>query len=71
MSAIIYDRDDVSIEVGLRVRKTITFSLQNQKYDCPKLLIECYWGMENEGILAIGSQNGLRRLKDVDVQVVP
>ena len=31
------------------------------------MIIDCYWGMSNPGILAIGLENGLRKLKGVEI----
>ncbi len=31
-------------------------------------ILKCYWGMENEGILSIGIENGLRKLAGVEVK---
>lgn len=62
----IYDVEDYSVRLGTHIGNVVSFSLP-LKYNCATMLVRCYWGMANEGILSIGSENGLRKLEGVSV----
>lgn len=67
-SAYIYDEANPSVAIGTHVGTSVTIDLRN--YGFSTATLKCYWGMENEGILSIGADNGLRKLHSVDVQKV-
>ena len=74
VSSAIYDYDRPSISVGNHVEQLVTLYFDQidsetgtYLYPYESAVLECYWGMENEGILSIGASNGLRKLHGIDV----
>lgn len=67
-SAYIYDEANPSVAIGTHVGTSVSLDLRNYEFSTGTL--KCYWGMENEGILSIGVDNGLRKLHSVDVKKV-
>ena len=74
ISCYIYNKDNGSEEVGSHVEQLVTLDFTNFFYNHSEeigeynsALLQCYWGMENEGILSIGAENGLRKLHSIDV----
>ena len=65
-SCAIYGEKDVSSAVGSHVDTTVSIEISGE-YEFETAILKCYWGMENEGILSIGMENGLRELFAVDV----
>lgn len=65
----IYDINNYAYSVGSHIGQVVSFNLP-ESYSYALLEIECYWGMANEGILAIGSQEGLRKLQSVNIERV-
>lgn len=67
-SAAIYGPKNISEPVGSHIGTIVSLDLS--EYDFVSAKIKCYWGMKNEGILSIGTQNGLRKLASVSVKKV-
>ena len=65
-SCAIYGEKDVSQAVGSHIDTTVSIEITSA-YEFETAILKCYWGMENEGILSIGMENGLRELASVDV----
>ncbi|MBR6403181.1 MAG: hypothetical protein IKS48_07335 [Eubacterium sp.] len=86
VSCQIYDEYNTAVPVGSHVEKLVTLDFTNpQLYSSggvsdPNLagetvpmtdaVLEFYWGMENEGILSIGDEKGLRKLHSIDIKKV-
>ena len=64
-SCAIYGEKNVSTPVGTHVDTNVSIDLSD--YEFSEAVLKCYWGMENEGILSIGAENGLRELADIAV----
>ena len=64
-SCAIYGELNSSEAIGTHVNNIVSLDLSLYEFSTAKL--KCYWGMENEGILSIGAENGLRELVDVSV----
>ena len=64
-SCAIYGEKNVSTPVGTHVDTNV--SIDFSEYEFSTAVLKCYWGMENEGILSIGAENGLRELADIAV----
>lgn len=64
-SCAIFGEKNVTTAVGTHVDNIVSIDLSD--YEFNTAVLACYWGMENEGILSIGAENGLRELYDVSV----
>lgn len=60
--------ENPSEPIGTHVDTTVSINLSG--YNFQTAILKCYWGMENEGILSIGAENGLRELVGVSVSKV-
>ena len=70
---IYYWTSEASVKVGTHVGTLVGIDLGLNCFDwkgCESGTLKCWWGMENEGILSIGAENGIRRLKGVSVEKV-
>lgn len=67
-SCAIYGEKNVSTPVGTHVDNTVSIDFSD--YSFSAAILKCYWGMDNEGILSIGAENGLRELAGVSVTKV-
>ena len=67
-SCMIYGENNISEAVGSHVGTLVSIDLS--AYDFTEATLQCYWGMENEGILSIGAENALRELAGVTVTKV-
>ncbi len=65
-SCAIFGEKDVSQAAGSHIETTVSIEI-SMLYEFETAILKCYWGMENEGILSIGMENGLRELAGVDV----
>jgi len=64
----IYDETNPSQPIGYHTEQLVSLDLTN--YSFREGIIRCYWGMENEGILSIGAEDGLRKLNSITVRKV-
>lgn len=64
-SCAIYGEKNITVPVGTHIDNIVSIDLSD--YEFTTAVLACYWGMENEGILSIGAENGLRELFDVSV----
>ena len=74
ISCYIYNKDNGSEQVGSHVEQLVSLDFteffeahSTEIGDYDHALLQAYWGMENEGILSIGAENGLRKLHSIDV----
>ena len=54
--------------VGQHLGTSVILQLDVFNYTIATL--KCYWGMQNEGMLAVGVQNGLRELQGIEIKKV-
>ena len=70
--AIYYTTNVSSLGIGSHNDTIVSMSLEDViSADFPNFhsgILKCYWGMENEGMLSIGIENGLRKLTGVEVK---
>ena len=70
-AAIIYTKEDEPVEAGRRTGTLIVFDFSGAFYSKHpwngEAELECWWGMENEGVLAVGAGDGMRSLAGIDV----
>lgn len=73
-SGIFYWTEQATIQVGTHVDQLVVFDdLGNSAIDWPEnstAILECWWGMDNEGMLSVGADNGIRKLAGVSVERV-
>lgn len=68
-SCLIYDKEDSSRQVGTHVDMLVTLDFEYlEDWGDETATLECWWGMENEGMLAVGSDNGIRKLAGISVE---
>lgn len=68
-ACLIYDIDRASEEIGFHSSDNIV-DYNFESYEFGTATLECFWGMENEGVLSIGIDNGLRKLHGIEVNKV-
>ena len=68
-ACLIYDIDRASEEIGFHSSENIV-NYDFEAYEFETATLECFWGMENEGVLSIGIDNGLRKLHGIEVNKV-
>ena len=58
--------------VGSHSGNTVIFDLTivSDVYPIKEGIVNCYWGMKNKGMLAIGIDNGLRKLNSISIKKV-
>ena len=67
----IWNEKDSSYSWGTHIGRNVNLTIDASLFlNDRRVEIECYWGMENEGILSIGSVYGLRRLHGVKITKV-
>jgi hypothetical protein len=67
-SCLIYDPNYPAENIGSHTGQLVSIDLRRYEFDTATL--ECYWAMENEGILSIGAEDGLRQLYEISVTKV-
>ena len=71
---IYYWTETGTIQVGSHVEQEVVFNaLDNALIDWPEdsdAELQCWWGMDNEGMLSVGVGNGIRKLAGVSVEKV-
>ena len=79
VSAYIYDVERPNTPIGTHIEQSVSIDLTGYKiidgvqvpiYNFETAVLQCYWGMENEGILSIGNEKGLRQLASIEVKKV-
>lgn len=72
--AQIYDKEGLNL-VGTHNNLDVVWNFmylrtKGEWTDQDNVTLECWWGMENEGILAIGLEDGMRKLEGVTVEMM-
>ena len=67
-SCLIYDPDYPAENIGSHTGQIVSIDLRRYEFDTA--VLECYWAMENEGILSIGAEDGLRQLHEISITKV-
>ena len=66
---IYYSSNGSSIRIGSHVGNMVDIDVTGI-FEFTSATLECFWGMKNEGVLAIGLGDGLRALHEIDVEKV-